>query len=163
MCRGRGKVSLKEVLFPSMVGKECRGCTLFPMLLQLGKKSVEYIFKFPLYWRGKRVHYHYLSPSVCWGKRVAKLTAACTDNVEVHTSFTRTAILCKLHPHPDLLCKLHPHPNPIINAYRTRQKLTDGFHLISGLQTKTHCCPQKQHPWLSWLPKKNSYVPIKAI
>jgi len=37
MCRGRGKVSLKEVIFLSMVGRECRGYTLFPML-QLGKR-----------------------------------------------------------------------------------------------------------------------------
>lgn len=48
MCRGRGEVSLKEVLFPSVLERECRGYS-FSHVVTIGKKSVGYIFKFPPY------------------------------------------------------------------------------------------------------------------
>ena len=46
---GRDKLSLFELFSLYDGEKECRGYTLFPHLITMGKKSVEYTFKFPPY------------------------------------------------------------------------------------------------------------------
>ena len=97
---GRDKLSLFEIFIPLWWGKECRGYTLFPHLIAMGKKSVEYTFKFLPYWIGKKSIVHSFSPSVRWRKRVwGTLFHRLSNSTNTVESYNQ---LCK-GPTPDVL------------------------------------------------------------